>query len=115
MTPHPIDPTPVGNPVDPTPKGEPVNPIPTHDPTPKSSPVDPMPQRQPNTQKQSNTQKQGVKLAQHPAEDHIIVHCWTIGQMNHFAEVIGGVIFHSTVGDMAKKQGIVAMLTQGNE
>ncbi|KAK3619759.1 hypothetical protein LTR22_025864 [Elasticomyces elasticus] len=35
--------------------------------------------------------------------------------MEHFAEVIGGIVFHSTVGDMAKKRDIVAMLTEGHE
>ncbi|KAK5729458.1 hypothetical protein LTS12_027345 [Elasticomyces elasticus] len=56
-----------------------------------------------------------AKLAQYPAEDRIIVYCRTIAQMKHFAEVVGGIVFHSTVGDMAKKRDIVAMLTEGNE
>ena len=56
-----------------------------------------------------------AKLAQYPAEDRIIVYCRSIAQMKHFAEVIGGVIFHSTVGNIAQKRDIVAMLTEGTE
>ena len=56
-----------------------------------------------------------AKLAQYPSEDRIIVYCRTIAQMRHFAESIGGTIFHSTVGDIAKKRDIVSMLTSGDE
>ena len=56
-----------------------------------------------------------AKLSQYPANDRIIVYCRTIAQMKHFAEEIGGMVFHSAVGNIAKKREIVAMLTSGDE
>ncbi|KAK6433365.1 hypothetical protein LTR95_010457 [Oleoguttula sp. CCFEE 5521] len=56
-----------------------------------------------------------AELARYPAEERIIVYCRTIAQMKHFANAIGGVVFHSTVGNIARKRDIVAMLTEGKE
>jgi superfamily II DNA helicase RecQ len=55
------------------------------------------------------------RLAQYPAEDRIIVYCYTIKAMHSYASEIGGAVFHSGVGDIERKREIMAMLTRGEE
>ncbi|KAK5109717.1 hypothetical protein LTR85_002282 [Meristemomyces frigidus] len=55
------------------------------------------------------------QLAQYPAEDRIIVYCYTIKAMHSYASEIGGAVFHSGVGDIERKREIMAILTRGEE
>lgn len=55
------------------------------------------------------------KLAQYPAEDRIIVYCYTIKEMHSYANEIGGAVFYSGVGDIGRKREIMGMLSKGGE
>jgi superfamily II DNA helicase RecQ len=55
------------------------------------------------------------KLVQYPTEDRIIVYCYRIKDMESYADEIGGVVFHSRIGNIERKQEIMSMSTKGEE
>ena len=55
------------------------------------------------------------RLASYLAGDYIDVYYRTINEVKTYVEEIGGVPFHSRVGDIEYKREIIKMLSEGND